>query len=254
MSWRIETANPFVLMRELPDAWVQTCFLRPPRGLPVSYLLAVLDEVHRVLRDDGTLWVALPGGGNAAGLVAAAQAAGWLRARTGLPARPGVGGGRGLALFAKQPRFHFQPRQAPLAYCQSRDDAVRQGSLPGRSLVGAGRAARRAWCVPVREDVLSPRLIEWCILASSSARACGVCGTPWRRLPASAGRAGRWRAGCSHTNGRGRCLVLDPFCGPAPVGVAAVRLGRSYLGVERNAERATRARRRLSDTQPEPRR
>jgi hypothetical protein len=249
MSWRIETADPFALMPELPEQWAQTCLLRPPRDLPVPLLVASLDHVHRVLRQDGTLWVALPGRGSAPMLLRAIEAAGWLRA----PAQLGGGSLRGVALFSKQPRFHFTPRQAPLASL-NRPGEVGSGSLPARRTLRR-TAARRAWCVPVRgTDALSLRLIEWCILAGSSPHACGECGAPYKRLPARPGRPERWRPGCSHTNGRGRCLVLDPFCGLAPTGVAAVRLGRSYLGVERNTETARRARRRLTGTEPEARR
>ncbi len=138
MSWRIEQADAFTLMRELPDRWAQTCVTSPPYwglrdyGLPpatwggtpncrhawgemqrgrradllpaattssharlgtdarqgraglhggrfcercdawqgclgleptpelyLEHLLAVLGEVNRVLRDDGTLWLVL---------------------------------------------------------------------------------------------------------------------------------------------------------------------------------------------------
>ncbi len=59
MSWRIEEADALVLLRELPDRWAQTCVARPPRGGDPERTLAILDEVRRVLRDDGTLWVLL---------------------------------------------------------------------------------------------------------------------------------------------------------------------------------------------------
>jgi hypothetical protein len=251
MSWRIETAGPLALMRELPDAWAQTCFLRPPRDLPEACLVAVLDEVHRVLRDDGTVWVTLPGRGHAPGARNAIEGAGWLRAGTGAARMAGFGG---LELFSKQPRFYFHPR-SPLASSRPRHQGVYPAARPACCSSVRCRPARRAWCMPARaDDRLSRSVIEWCILASSSARACDVCGAPCKRLPvAGSGGSWRWHVGCSHTNDRGRCLVLDPFCGLAPVGVAAVRLGRSYLGAERHPERAMRARRRLRETLPEPR-
>lgn len=40
-------------------------------------------------------------------------------------------------------------------------------------------------------------------------------------------------------------LVIDPFCGAATTGVAAVRLGRHFLGIEKNAEYAKRGRERI---------
>jgi hypothetical protein len=251
MSWRIETAGPLALMRELPDVWAQTCFLHTPRDLPKACLVAVLDEVHRVLRDDGTVWVALPGRGHAPAARNAIEGAGWLRARTGTA---GVAGFGALHLFAKQPRFYFHPRSPLKASRPGHQDVYAAGRPACCSSVRC-RPARRAWCAPARTDGgLSPSVIEWCILASSSARACGVCGAPCKRRPV-AGSGGSWcsRAGCAHSNDRGRCLVLDPFCGLAPVGVAAVRLGRSYLGAERCPERAMHAWRRLRETLPEPR-
>jgi DNA modification methylase len=40
--------------------------------------------------------------------------------------------------------------------------------------------------------------------------------------------------------------VLEPFCGLASIGTAAVRLGRGYLGIEPDGELAARAHRRLA--------
>jgi hypothetical protein len=59
MSWRIEEADSLTLMRELPDAWAQTCLTRPPSTQAPEVTLEVLSEVHRVLREDGTLWLLL---------------------------------------------------------------------------------------------------------------------------------------------------------------------------------------------------
>ena len=251
MSWRIETANPYELMRELPDAWAQTCFLRPPRDLPAPCLTEMFDEIHRVLRDDGTLWVAYPGRGNEPEHALCLEEGGWLRADTAATAARypnAVAHGR-VMLFSKQPKFYFDPR-APLHSAGHRHQEVcpiRPGSR-GHAL-GARRVARRALCIPApgAAEALSASVIKWCMLAGSAPRACSVCGTPWKRLPAALEQSERWRPGCSHTNGGGRCLVLEPFCGLGHVGEVAVHLRRHYLGVERNADTAARARRRLSN-------
>lgn len=253
MSWRIETANPFALMRELPDRWAQTCFLRPPRDLPALCLTEILNDVHRVLRDDGTLWIALPGRGNEPQRTLCIEEAGWLRADiAGTAARyPSLHVAHGIVmLFSKQPEFQFNPR-APLPTAGRRHEEVRPVRPGSRGRTLGCYVARRAWCVPApgAAEELSGSVIEWCILAGSAPRACGVCGTPWKRLPATVEHSERWRPSCAHTNGRGRCLVLDPFCGHGQVGEVAVRLGRNYLGVEHNADTATRARRRLSNTE-----
>lgn len=41
-------------------------------------------------------------------------------------------------------------------------------------------------------------------------------------------------------------LILDPFCGSGTTGIAAVRLGRRFIGVEKNPEMAQLARERIA--------
>ncbi len=251
MSWRIETANPFALLSELPDRWAQTCFLRPPRDLPTPCLIAILDRVHRVLRDDGTLWLSLPGRGSQPQALQLLEDAGWHRQDRVLR---GSGfslivGNSTVALFTKQQKFHFNTR-LPLHRGAGGCPSQRRRGLSAR------RLQRRAWCVPAPGgEAQSAQVIDWCVRASTSPRACGICGTPWRRLPGAADHAGRWRPACSHINDRGRCLVLDPFCrGSADVGLASVRAGRSYLGSTHDSGTALRARWLLQDIEPEARR
>ncbi len=249
MSWRIETANPFALLSELPDDGAQTCFLRPPRDLPAPCLIAILDRVRRVLRDDGTLWLSLPGRGSQPQALQLLEDAGWHRQD---PVLRGSGfslivGNSTVALFTKQQRFHFNAR-LPLR---------RGGRSPQqRRGLSARRLQRRAWCVPAPGgEAHSAQAIDWCIRASTSPAACGVCGTPWRKLPGAGDHAGRWRPVCSHSNDRGRCLVLDLFCrGFADVGLASVRAGRSYLGSTDDSGAAVRARWLLQGIEPEARR
>jgi hypothetical protein len=226
MSWRIETANPFALLSELPDRWAQTCFLRPPRDLPAPCLIAILDGVRRVLRDDGTLWLSLPGRGSQPQALQLLEDAGWHHQD---PVLRGGGfsltvGNSTVALFTKRQEFHFNAR-LPLQQGASGCPSQHLRKLSTR------RLQRRAWCVPATGgEAHSAQVIDWCIRASTSPTACGVCGTPWRKLPSTRDN-GRWRPVCSHSNDRGRCLVLDPFCQRfADVGIASVRAGRSYLG------------------------
>jgi hypothetical protein len=251
MSWRIETANPFALLSELPDRWAQTCFLRPPRDLTTPCLITIFDRVHRVLRDDGTLWLSLPGRGSQPQALQLLEDAGWHRQDRIL--RGGgfslIVGNSTVALFTKQQEFHFDAR-LPLQRGA--------GALASRHRRGlsARRLHRRAWCVPVPGgEAHSAQVIGWCVRASTSPRACGVCGTPWRKLPGAGDHAGRWRPVCSHSNDRGRCLVLDPFCrGFADVGLASVRAGRSYLASTDDSGTALRARWLLEGTEAEARR
>jgi hypothetical protein len=233
MSFRIEHADPLALLGELPDSWAQTCFTNPPRDLPVPYLLAVLDEVYRVLRPDGTLWLALTRGGNTQEIWRAVQDTPWLRP---LPATTTP---RRMLLLAKQPEFLFKPkRPAPSIVTQP---TVQQ---PGRGC-HACRVPRRAWCVPspAAAGVPAREVIDWCLSASTVPCACEVCGAPCRPL-ALCGE--RWRSACAHKGGRGRCLVIDPFCATAEVGIVAVRRGRHYLGINPDPAGAEAARCRLT--------
>jgi hypothetical protein len=256
MSWRIENVNPFALLNELPNGWAQTCFLRPPRDLPTPCLLAVLEHVHRVLRDDGTLWLSFPGRGTCPQELRRVEQAGWLRPERCERHRGSVIGRGVLTLFSKQREFHFDARPPSLnSTFFPRHDEVCPTRPRDRRRADC-RQARRAWCVPgtAGTDSFSANVIEQCLRSSTSPRACGVCGAPWRRLPGVNDGGGGWRPGCSHLNDRGRCVVLDPFCAAAEIGVLAVRAGHSYLGVEPNLGTALRARRRLEVLEREARR
>jgi hypothetical protein len=241
MSFRIEQTDPLTLLRELPDDWAQTCITAPRRDAPVHYLLAVLDELHRVLRHDGTLWLALTRGGNSHEFAQAVKDTRWVSPRT-TSAIP-----RGVLLLTKQSDFLFKPPppivgvgapQSPT--CPYYPCAQR----PGRGCRSCP-APRRGWCVPSPGAAgIPPReVIEWCILASTVACACEVCGTPSRR---SVCCREKWRSTCTHKGGRGRCLVIDPFCAAGDTGMVAVRRGRQYLGIDPSPANAKAARRRLA--------
>jgi DNA modification methylase len=114
-------------------------------------------------------------------------------------------------------------------------------------------------------------LVEICILAGTSPRACEKCGTPWRRIvergslieqgnhPSLSSHltaqdylyAGESQCGvnetlkeegwcpsctCLENTGISRCVVLDPFAGSGTVLASAHRLGRAYLGIELNSD------------------
>ena len=133
MSFRIEQTDPLTLLSELPDQWAQTCVTSPRRDAPIPYLLAVLDEVHRVLRADGTLWLALTRGGNSHHLKAALNDTRWVQPRTAstIP--------RGALLLTKQPDFLFHP---PAPAGAGSPQSPRVPGIPSRS--GRGEAARPA--------------------------------------------------------------------------------------------------------------
>jgi hypothetical protein len=240
MSWRIEESDALTVMRELPSRWAQTCVTRPPRNVPVGELVAVLDEAARVLRADGTLWLSLPSGGNSQHILdLLAGETPWARTE-----RPWIPAGN-VALFTKQARYLHQHRLlTPVAIERRRCASTR------RELA---RAPRRALCIPAshQDRLFSEGLIDWCILTSTTLQACGICGTPWQRIPAATGRVERWRRACPHLNRRGRSLVIDPYCGRGNTGLAAQARRRDFLGIEPSQALAANARSRLSLAWPE---
>jgi hypothetical protein len=240
MSWRIEDSDALTVLRELPTGWAQSCVTHPPRDVPVPRLLAVLEEIRRVLRSDGTLWLALAPGGTSTEALRYLQQTAWLSGRRVSERVP-----RGVLLFTKQPGYLFHARP-PLVSPAQRRFALRTASR-NRACEGC-HSPRRAFCVPApRIGGLPQReVIEWCILSSTVAQTCGVCGTPWQPLSTASSRKERWRRACVHTNGRGRSLVIDPFCESATTGLVAQRRGRDFLGIAQSPETATATRRRLA--------
>jgi DNA modification methylase len=72
------------------------------------------------------------------------------------------------------------------------------------------------------------KLVAPCIMSGTSDKgACVNCGTCWIRDGKS------WKKNCScKTNEVRPCVVLDCFNGSGTTGVVAMRLGRSYLGID----------------------
>lgn len=239
MSWRIEDPDALTVLRELPAGWAQSCVTRPPRDVPIPTLLTILAETRRVLRSDGTLWLALPPGGTSS------QALGYLRETAWLSPgrRVAERAPRGVLLFTKQPEYLFHPRP-PLPPFAERRFTPRAG-VRRRGREGSF-APRRAFCVaapgiggfPWRE------VIEWCVLSSTVTRACGVCGAPWQPV-VTASRRGRPGRACVHLNGRGRSLVIDPFCESGTTALLTQLHDRDFLGIAQSPDTAADIRRRV---------
>ncbi|MCK9604057.1 MAG: site-specific DNA-methyltransferase [Candidatus Omnitrophica bacterium] len=121
-------------------------------------------------------------------------------------------------------------------------------------------------------------LVEPMIKASIPEMACPACGRGWVRTFRSRGaksyavaksgakrgaglrtafsgysdgrrtpilEPGPWAADCNCVPASCPGLVLDPFAGSGTVGVVAVRFGRSFLGIDRNADYVAMARARI---------
>jgi len=144
------------------------------------------------------------------------------------------------------------------------------------------RNKRSVWTIPTKPfkeahfAVFPPDLIEPCILAGTSPRACEICGAPWERVverePMEIKRSGRgvalgnygktaasgtmtkpatsvttgWRPTCTCQNeGKGRCIVLDPFMGSGTTGMVAAMHQRNFIGFELNPEYCKMAEKRI---------
>jgi DNA modification methylase len=145
------------------------------------------------------------------------------------------------------------------------------------------RNKRSVWTIPTKPfkeahfAVFPPDLIKPCILAGTSPRACEICGVPWKRvverertgehevqasdrkgllrndLAKHAGRIGEvkvttlgWQPTCTCQNeGKGRCIVLDPFMGSGTTGMVAAMYQRNFLGFELNPEYCKMAEKRI---------
>ena len=182
---------------------------------------------------------------------------------------------------------------APLRYGNEHADSQAQHYLGKNPM---GRNKRSVWRVNTvafpgaHFGVMPPKLVEPCVLAGSSPRACEHCGAPWQRVTErfSFGKAESaskyddntmkasplarsrqayramglegppppktigWESTCSCENntGSGKCIVLDPFAGAGTTLLVASQLSRGWLGVELNPDYIALASRRLATVQP----
>jgi DNA modification methylase len=345
-TWCVLQGDARTRLRGLPDASVHCCVTSPPYfglrdyghggqlGLEsspeeyVTVLVAILREVRRVLRDDGTLWLNLgdsyaarkaPGksaldrwsaaharGGAhkeqalqpvrkqlTAGLkekdligipwmvAFALRADGWYLRSDVVWAKPNpmpesvrdrpTRSHEYLFLLTKSPRYRYDAEaiREPAADVgrengregrQERPEARPPGSHPRRlarlNYAELGRNRRSVWSIATQPfpgahfATFPPRLVEPCILAGTAPTACGACGAPYERVPAAAGALDSNGQTCGHDDPEGQCVVLDPFAGAGTTGLVALRLGRSFVGIELNEDYVRLARERILDDAP----
>jgi hypothetical protein len=209
---RIETSKSRLeLISDLPSASAQAIVTGPTRAELEEAPAELFGELHRALRDDGTLWLLF----SDRHLPAALIDGGWMPRPIdwGTPLRVDPAGRARLRLFVKQERFHYSTRTAELFLAQRTRAAF---------AVAFGRRRSCVWSPEHRDE-----LMRLCVLASTSRIACGVCATAYVRT-----RRGESLPACTHDDPNGSCLVLDPFYHPgAHIRGIATRRGRTFLGI-----------------------
>jgi site-specific DNA-methyltransferase (cytosine-N4-specific) len=152
----------------------------------------------------------------------------------------------------------------------------------------AGANKRNVWTVSSQPyadahfATMPPKLVEPCILAGASPKACEHCLSPWTRMiertpmiirngPKSGNYGSRTTDGlsgtmiapseartvgwmptckCKNNTGSGKCVILDPFMGAGTVGLVALQHSRNYLGIELNPTYIDLAKKRIATVQP----
>ncbi|MBI3962589.1 MAG: hypothetical protein HY335_07545 [Deinococcus sp.] len=102
-------------------------------------------------------------------------------------------------------------------------------------------------------------LPEWCIRASTSERGvCPACGAQWTRIletqinEGTCRALGSWAPSCRCNAGEPvPATVIDPFLGSGSSGVAAVRMGRRFIGIELSPAYVKLAERRIAAEAPQ---
>ena len=217
MSTRIDASvSRAQLLGALPSGWAQSVVTSPTRAELEHDASAVFSVLHRVLRDDGTLWLFCSGQQLPDNL----ERSGWLRQPVdwATPLMVDPAGRARLYLFTKEPAFHYSTRTAELF----------MGTRVRKVFERRRRRQRSCSWSPEHRDELT----RLCLLAGSSRLACGTCGTAYER-----DMQGETQSACGHHDGSGQCVILDPFFHPgAHAREIAERCGRTFIGLS-GAER-----------------
>lgn len=236
-SWNMLPGNCLERMGDIPDGSVHTVITSPPywgmrdygvdeqHGLEetlddwLDVQIGVFEQVRRILRDDGTLWLNIGDnyvGGELVGqpwaLALAMKRAGWiLRADiiwskpNPIPQpsrkRPSLSH-EYIFLFVKSSNYFYddfavrerslhaglvQKTRKPVYRGKS---GARSGGLPSQPTVPTSRNLRTVWSIPAGGQAqeshfaaFPERLPEICIKAGTSEKGCcEVCGAPWTRI------------------------------------------------------------------------
>jgi len=246
-------------------------YRRPPPGLKPKDLLGLPFEVVRAMRAEGWYW---------------RQTNIWHKPNAmPEPVRDRPTTAHEYLFLLSRSEHYFYDAEAIKEPVTS-DDAVRRGTeLRNKRSVWSINSAASG--VDDRHFATFPEdLVRPCIEAGTSRRGvCSACGAPVERrvkrirtrdgvpsklppfrntdkaAPSAAvgighGRIGTitrttgWRATCKCKAPPAPAVVLDPFSGTATTGVVALKLGRSYIGLELNPSYAESSERRLANVAP----
>ncbi|GIW85871.1 MAG: hypothetical protein KatS3mg108_0195 [Isosphaeraceae bacterium] len=249
-------------LRTLPDQCIDLAFADPPFNIGYDYDIyedrkscddyldwsrAWIGQVNRVLKPDGSFWLAI-GDEYAAELKVIAHRECGFHLRSWVVwyytfgvhcTRKFTRSHAHLFYFVKDPkRFTFH------------DQAIRVPSA--RQLVYADRRANPAGRIPDDTWILRPQDLPDGFPADHDTWfASRVCGTfhqraGWHGCQMPEQILGRILRACSSPGD----LVLDPFAGSGTTLAVAKKLGRRYLGFELSPEYAARIEQRLARIQP----
>jgi DNA modification methylase len=252
----------------------------------VSSIYRVLAECHRVLRDDGVLWLNCGDAyedGQLLGLpwrvALSAKAAGWFVKQEVIWSKktPMPSASRGRCTLSHEPVFMLTKVQSGYYY-----DSV---AIEEPATHGGTKNRRSVWHLSATPysgshfATMPTTLAELCLLAGASQHGkCVVCGSPWSRMVEKTkltrfrpnefvkrtGEQGTgnscgnsvagvstktvgWKPTCECGSEEVEpCIVLDPFCGSGTTIAVADKLGLSGIGIEINRDYVELARKRVA--------
>lgn len=128
-----------------------------------------------------------------------------------------------VTVIAKPDNKHRSPERYQDGYRAGFENPSKPEARAAKVCATCGASEWEAHAAPFPQRLVAP-----CIMAGTSEKgACVNCGTCWVR------NGDGWKKGCQcKTNEVRPCVVLDPFSGSGTTGVVALRLGRSYLGID----------------------
>jgi site-specific DNA-methyltransferase (adenine-specific) len=258
VTWSILEGDCIDVMRTLPAESVDAIITSPPYamqrkatygGVPEpeypAWTVAWMAEARRLLKPDGNVVINIRPHIRHGQLSdytlrtrLALREAGWVEVEeliwhkrgampTGSPRRPRRSW-ESLHWFAKHGRSWADPKAA--------------GTAPVRSdATWVNRAVRNGWDHGIRGSMTSPEIARVTNVLTLSAKHGGGFDHPAPYPPALAEWVGKLICPPGGT-------ILDPFSGSASTGVACIRNGWDYIGIEAMPEYAEMSRRRLEQT------